>query len=353
MARIINAIFTASLGGTWRNQDLLPHYEKAIGSLPLTVEKQEELADATRYFLMGERERHVVPNLLELSGFSERAKAFEARSEEMLSSLAQQVHDRVEQNRKDIVFDAVITTTSTGNLMPGLSYRLATKLGQRVDSNTAFWDLGNVGCTGSVKALNLANRLDSSFANILVVSVEAPTTLINLKAETVDIWQGNCTFGDGAAALWLSFQPNEEGSSLRVDKIVFQQYAKSGLDLIHWQYSDYYTFALADEKNFNQEVQSHVSQALSNTRSDWQDSDHWAIHPAGIALLLRLSRKLGISRRALKPSAKHFEQFSNMSSASIIHILKQVSEDLPVGAGCNLLTMGAGFNVIYGRVLKE
>ncbi|MEM6599713.1 MAG: hypothetical protein AAF635_16380, partial [Cyanobacteria bacterium P01_C01_bin.69] len=306
MARVINAIFTASLGEKWRNQDLLPHYEKAIEALPLPAEKQEQLADATKYFLMGQRERNGVPNWLELSSFDERAAAFETLAEKILNNIAEQVHASIDQQRKDVVFDAIITTTSTGNLMPGLSYRLATKLGHRVNSNTAFWDLGNVGCTGSLKALNLANSLDSSFSNILVAAVEAPTTLINLKAETVDIWQGNCTFGDGAAALWLSFQPNEAGPSLRLDKIVYQQYAQAGLDLIHWKYSDYYTFALADEKTFNQEVQSHVSQALSNTQADWQDSNYWASHPAGITLLLRLSRKLGISRRALKPSAKHF-----------------------------------------------
>ena len=353
MARIINAIFTASLGEKWSNQDLLPHYQAAIEVLPIEVEKKEAISEATKYFLMGQRERNGVPNWLDLSGFDERADAFERLADKILDNLAEQIHASADQQKKAVVFDAVITTTSTGNLMPGLSYRLATKLGQRIRSDTTFLDLGNVGCTGSLKALNLADRLDDSFENILVISVEAPTTLINLKAKTVDIWQGNCTFGDGAAALWLSSTPNEDRASLKIDKIVYQQYAETGLDLIRWKYSDYYTFALANENTFNKEVQSHVFQALSRTQSDWQDSDYWAIHPAGIALLLRLSRKLGISRRALKPSAKHFEQFSNMSSASIIHILKQVSEDLPLGASCNLLTMGAGFNVIYGRVSKE
>jgi hypothetical protein len=41
-----------------------------------------------------------------------------------------------------------------------------------------------------------------------------------------------------------------------------------------------------------------------------------------------------------------------MSSAGIVHILKSVAADTPTGAAINLLTMGAGFNVIYGRVRK-
>ncbi|MDJ0708374.1 MAG: 3-oxoacyl-[acyl-carrier-protein] synthase III C-terminal domain-containing protein [Leptolyngbyaceae cyanobacterium MO_188.B28] len=353
MVRYINDIFTASLGEEWSNEDLLPHYQTALEALPLAPKHLEKLMDATKFFLMGKRKRNTSPNWINLSSFDERASAFERSAEQVLERFAEQIHAVADKHHKNVVFDAIITTTSTGNLMPGLSYRLAAKLNQRVRADTLLFDLGNVGCTGSLKALKLANGLDSTFEHILVISVEAPTTLINLKAKTVDIWQGNCTFGDGAAAMWLSSEASAERSRLQIDKIAYRQYAEEGLNLIRWGYSNYYTFSLENEETFNQSVQKHVLDALSATQSEWCDSDYWAIHPAGITLLLRLSRKLGISRSALKPTTNHFETFSNMSSASIIHILKQLSEDIPSGERCNLLTMGAGFNVIYGRVIKE
>jgi predicted naringenin-chalcone synthase len=68
---------------------------------------------------------------------------------------------------------------------------------------------------------------------------------------------------------------------------------------------------------------------------------------------MRISRGLGITSEALAASVDHYRRFSNMSSASVLHILKEVAAEAPVGSPIHLLTMGAGFNVIYGRLRKE
>jgi predicted naringenin-chalcone synthase len=41
-----------------------------------------------------------------------------------------------------------------------------------------------------------------------------------------------------------------------------------------------------------------------------------------------------------------------MSSASVLFVLKELAASAPVGAAINILTMGAGFNVVYGRVRR-
>jgi alkylresorcinol/alkylpyrone synthase len=93
-------------------------------------------------------------------------------------------------------------------------------------------------------------------------------------------------------------------------------------------------------------------EALMEHEAEWREAPRWAVHPAGIALLVRISRKLEIPQEAFQPSIKHYRSFSNMSSASIVHILDDVANDTPIGESINLLTMGAGFNVIYGRVRR-
>jgi predicted naringenin-chalcone synthase len=349
--RFINAIVTATCGELWSNQVILPHYEQAIDALPIPEPERQNLIDFVRYFLMGIRTRYAVPNWLHLRHFNDHAQAFVNGAEQAVQQLTNQINPLIDA--ANVVFDAVITTTSTGNLMPGLSYRFAKKLGCHVRSNSMLIDLGNVGCTGSLKALNLAKGLENSFQNILLVSVELPTTLVNWTATHVDIWQGNCTFGDGAAALWISSDPEQGNQALAIDTLHYVQKATTGIDLIRWGYEDYYTFRLADEKTFNHDVRTHVSEALADINPLWLQNPYWAIHPAGIALLMRLARKLGLSREAMQASVAHYDQFSNMSSASILHILKDISTTAPVGTGINLLTMGAGFNVIYGRIRKD
>jgi predicted naringenin-chalcone synthase len=301
--------------------------------------------------MIGDRVRRtIIPNWTPTSvgDFRSRAAAYEQGAEVALSHLAAQIGPALEAGGKRI--DAVITTTSTGNLMPGLSYRLASRLSGLLRSDTLLIDLANVGCTGGIKALNLATQLNQEFRNILVVSVELPTTLIDFTGSTFDLWQGNCTFGDGAAALWISDDAEAGALALEIEQVSYKQFSDTGLDLIRWGYHNYYRFALADQVAFENEVQRLVGDALAETEAGWKEVPRWAVHAAGISLLVRLARKLGIPRDALTASASHYRNHSNMSSASVLFVLEELARDTPAGGRINMLTMGAGFNVIYGRV---
>src|SRR5829696_4553538 len=169
--RFINDLYTAAVGDLWTNEQVLSVYEQAVGRLPLEDKALEELRNFVRFQLVGERSRRSVVAQPELLGdFKSRATAYENGANAALAQLAEQIAPAAKS--AGITFDAVLTTTSTGNLMPGLSYRLARHLGPLVRPTSMLLDLANVGCTGSSKALNLARSLEPSFRNILVASVE-------------------------------------------------------------------------------------------------------------------------------------------------------------------------------------
>lgn len=348
--RFINEIFTTQIGKPWSNQDLLQIFEPALKALPLDEPDYLELRDAVRYYLVGDRTRRAAHDPDALRTFESRARAFETGVDRALDDLVAHIVSALDAG---VVFDAILTTTSTGHLMPGISYRMAHRLGSLVRTDSLFIDLGGAGCTGSLKAVNLARALDASIRHILVVSVELASILVNTASTDPDVWQGNCTFGDGAAALWISPDPDRGTLALRLDEMHYTQQADTGLHLIHWDYGDYYTFRLADDATFNRDVQRIVAGALKETEPSWRDEPCWAIHPAGISLLVRLSHKLNLSADVLKPSIAHYKQYSNMSSASILYILKDLAGSAPSRSYIHLLTMGAGFNVIYGRVQKD
>lgn len=347
--RFINDIFTAPLGEAWTNERLLAAAEEVVDALP--ADERENVRNFVRFQLVGERSRRsVVQNLFGLTDFQSRASAYEAGADHALTELARQIEPVVAGS--GVTFDAIVATTSTGNLMPGLSYRLAQRLGTLVRPESLMIDLANVGCTGSSKALNLVNSLAPNFRHVLVVAVELPTTLINVRTTDLDIWQGNCTFGDGAAALWVSSDVESGASALAVEEFRYQHFAEAGLDLIHWGYDEYYGFRLRDHATFESDVKQTVAEALRQTQDGWKDEPRWAIHPAGIALLMRLSRELKMPKDAIQPSVAQYRENSNMSSVSILYVLKQLAAATQVGSAVNLLTMGAGFNVIYGRVRR-
>lgn len=349
--RYINEMFAPKLGERWDNQRLLATFEPIIDELPMDDEARDKLRAFVRFQLVGERSRYtLISHWRDLDDFRSRASEFDRCANLAIDALAEQIAPKAEA--AGVTFDALITTTATGNLMPGLSYRLAHRMGDYLRTDTMMIDLANVGCTGSSKALNLVRSLDASVKNILVVAVEIPATLVDVQGTALDLWQGNCTFGDGAAALWITSDPERGSMALALEDLHYRQRADVGLDLIRWGYRNYYTFALADEKTFEKDVRQHVIDALSETEAGWKDEPRWAIHPAGIALLVRISRKLGIPSESIQSSVAHYREHSNMSSVSVLQVLKQVAEDTPVGSAINLLTMGAGFNVVYGRVRR-
>lgn len=346
--RWVRGIWKANPGATCANPDVLPVFEARIRALPVDEARRATLLDALKVFMLGNRSRWGFPGWATLSGFASRAAAFEAGAEEALEALAAQVREAAPGVR----FDAVVTTTSTGNLMPGLSYRLARRLPEAIGPDSMLLDLGNVGCTGSVKALKAVSHLGPEVRDALVVAVELPTTLIDLDATEVEVWRGNGTFGDGAAAVWVSTEPGD-GPRLRLGPIHYVQRAAEGLSLIRWGYRDYYQFQGEAEQSFDHTVRTLVGDALQAAPPGWIDTPFWAIHPAGIAVLMRVGRKVGMPRQALEPAIAHYERYSNMSSASILHVLDDVAASAPSGARINLLTMGAGFNVLHGSVFKE
>jgi predicted naringenin-chalcone synthase len=140
--------------------------------------------------------------------------------------------------------------------------------------------------------------------------------------------------------------------ALALEEVGGRHFVDKGLKLIRWGYRDYYIFALDDYETFDDEVRGFVTEALEVKGADWRAEPRWAIHPAGIALLMRLSRKLGIPGAAIQPSVAHYRAHSNMSSVSVLHLLGELAGQTPVGSAINLLTMGAGFDVFHGRVRR-
>jgi predicted naringenin-chalcone synthase len=233
--------------------------------------------------------------------------------------------------------------------MPGLADQAANILHDRVSRHALLLDLANAGCTGSSRALQMGASLGPEIRDILIVVVEPTSTLADPRSVERSNWQGVCTFGDGAAGVWLSSEPGNGAAQL--DKIV--SWHGNEPDLIHWEKgSNYYRFGLTDPEGFESSVRREILEATKQIGWDKKSGALCGIHPAGIMLLLSLAKKLELDRAALEPSIRHFRAFSNMSSASILHILRELLITARPGQEVRWLTMGTGFHVVYGLCIK-
>ena len=346
MKWFIRSVYTPVVGERWDNREV---FARISAHLPAKVNRPEaeleNLLSLIRVYLIGSRTRYVqCPDFLDLSSFKDHAAAFAAAVTDSIDALSKEVTSAGSE-----AFDAVIGVSSVGQLLPGIADRLATGLRAQVKSDALLLDLSNGGCTASSRALQLASTLDGRHRNILIAVVEPTSTLADPLSVDRPNWQGICTFGDGAAGIWLSTDP--AGALAELGSINSSH--RGDADLIRWDYSSsYYRFSVSDFEGFDRKIRTGILGALSEI--DWADTKDslWAVHPAGMMLLLSVAKRIGLDRSRLEPSIRHFRTFSNMSSASILHILRDLLDQAQPNQPIRWLSMGAGFHVIYGSCTK-
>jgi alkylresorcinol/alkylpyrone synthase len=318
-----------------------------LEALEIDDAEKKALFDFVRLLLIGHRTRYTQysDRFLWMDTFTDHAVAFARAVEESINAIAEQIEAAPPGKQ----FDAVFGVSSEGLLLPGIAERAARRLGSLVGRTATQLDLGNGGCSASVRAIQLVNNLAPEMRNVLILAMEPTSTLIDPKSTARSNWQGICTFGDGAAGVWISDEPGE--GSLALGKLA--SWRSDATELIRWDWgTDYYRFGIADLEQFEGQVRNQVLLAMTELQIEKDPEAAWAIHPAGIMLLLSLAKKLGLARSALEPSINHFRACSNMSSVSILHILKNSIGCASSGRSIRWLSMGAGFHVACGGGIR-
>ncbi len=83
--------------------------------------------------------------------------------------------------------------------------------------------------------------------------------------------------------------------------------------------------------------------------------DHWAVHPGGRSILDKVQKSLALSDADLIPSRKTLRDYGNMSSATILFVLREIM-DRPVHKGSETvcaMAFGPGLTVESGLFTKN
>jgi predicted naringenin-chalcone synthase len=62
---------------------------------------------------------------------------------------------------------------------------------------------------------------------------------------------------------------------------------------------------------------------LTKSKLTIQDIDRWAVHPGGKTIVDKVAKSLGLSTGQVQPSRTVLQKFGNMSSATILFVLKE------------------------------
>jgi predicted naringenin-chalcone synthase len=222
----------------------------------------------------------------------------------------------------------LITVSCTGMSAPGLDLQIMEMM--NLPKNIFRTSVNFMGCYAAIHAMKLADSFckNDTDAKVMIVCTEI-CTLHFQKETTIDNIASGLLFGDGSAALLITHDNNNlKGIHL---KSFYSEVGFNGKEHMSWQLSSSgFLMQLSGyvpeliEQDFNHLLKN----ALQNANMDQEEISHWCIHPGGKRILSAIEKSTSISNEDLKFSYQVLKDYGNMSSPTILFVLKEIIDSL-------------------------
>ncbi|HTF81778.1 MAG TPA: type III polyketide synthase, partial [Cytophagales bacterium] len=211
----------------------------------------------------------------------------------------------------------LITVTCTGLSAPGLDYELIRSLG--LDTSIQRFTVNFMGCFAAFHALKLADTIckASIHAKVLVVCVELCTLHLH-GGDDLESVVANAIFADGAAACLVSNA--EEGLCI---KEFLQDIVPSSSKEMAWDITSSH-FLMKLSSYVPELIGSHIEKFCQKITK--HQIRHHAVHPGGRKILESYQKTMGLGKHNLGYSYEVLENYGNMSSPTILFVLKKIMD---------------------------
>lgn len=247
--------------------------------------------------------------------------------------------------------DALIISTCTGYLCPGLTSYVGERLSLRGD--VLNLDLVGQGCGAALPNLTTAQALLRSgrCQHTLSICVEVCSAALYFDNDA-GVLISACLFGDGAGAAVLSNAANSKrsiefktgGSLLEPndrDLLRFEQKAGMLRNVLTPQVPG---LAAKHARTVFNDVLARANISRGNVKG-------WALHPGGRDVLLALHQSLGLTPHDTRWSESVLQEYGNLSSASLFFVLEAAFADSAPSGYWWMSSFGAGFSC-HGALLE-
>lgn len=303
--------------------------------------------------------RHFAKNI----EWFKQERSFEERNNAYIESAVELGKEAIEKCLTDRTFlkkcvpyeeiDAIFFISTTGIATPSIEARIMNQLPFACHTKrTPIWGLG---CAGGAVGISRAFEYCLAFpkAKVLVLSVE----LCSLTFQRNDLSKSNLIgtslFSDGIACALVC------GDGVNIEVFRKQNTSPSiiatqstlmpdSLDVMGWDLKNeglYVIFSRDIPHIIEDWLRPNVSGFLADNQMVLGQIDHFIAHPGGKKVLDAYVKSLGIPAEMTEISLNVLKQFGNMSSATILYVLKQFMElDIEKGAYGLGTALGPGFS---------
>lgn len=227
----------------------------------------------------------------------------------------------------------IVTASCTGFSAPGFDLAVQKELG--LSSSLERFHIGFMGCFAAFPALRTADYICRARPDSKVLVIATELCSIHYKHWfDEDFILANSLFADGSAAALVTGavgEMNQPGYAIRG----FQsRLLPDTNDRMSWMIGDH---------GFNMTLSARVPEAVSGSIMelandtafvaglDFKSIQGWAIHPGGRAIVDKAKTSLGLNDLQLSASYETLRDYGNMSSATILFVLKRMLEQKAVG----------------------
>lgn len=248
--------------------------------------------------------------------------------------------------------DAVIISTCTGYLCPGLTSYVVQALGLRADVQAL--DLVGQGCGAALPNWRMAEALLASgrCASVLSVCVEVSSAAMYLDNDP-GVLISACLFGDGAGAAVLCAQPPAGKRTIAWRAAAsLTDPAQRGALRFEQRQGLLRNILTREVPGLAAEYAARVlATVLAEQGLRQSDISGWIWHAGGRDVLAALRDRLGLSETDQHHSAAVLREYGNLSSAFVYFVLQAALAGQTPGGLWWMASFGAGFSS-HGALLE-